>query len=142
VSRTEQQPEPTVFYDGACGFCHRSVRLIVKLDRGGRLRFAPLSGERFRSCVPEDSRAALPDSLVMYTAAGDLLVRSAGVIEIGRELGGPWRVLATLAGFVPERWLDRGYDWIARTRQRWFTRPEQACPLLPAALRQRFDLRP
>ena len=41
-----------VFYDGDCSFCHRWVRLVVKLDHDGReFRFAPRKGETFRLLV-------------------------------------------------------------------------------------------
>jgi hypothetical protein len=36
--------------------------------------------------------------------------------------------------------LDTGYDGIARIRHRIFAKPPDACPILPAPLRDRFDL--
>lgn len=129
----------TLFYDGNCGLCHGAVRFVLAEDPDGTaLRFAPLDSDAFRAAVPEDVRASLPDSLVLATADGRVLTRSAGVLHLGRRLGGIWRLLATVAGVVPESLRDRAYDTVARVRHRLFAKPKDACPLLPPHLRARF----
>jgi predicted DCC family thiol-disulfide oxidoreductase YuxK len=129
----------TLFYDGNCGLCHGAVRFVLAEDPDGTaLRFAPLDSDAFRAAVPDDVRASLPDSLVLATADGRVLTRSAGVLHLGRRLGGIWRLLATVGGVVPEGLRDRAYDGIARVRHRLFAKPKDACPLLPPHLRARF----
>jgi predicted DCC family thiol-disulfide oxidoreductase YuxK len=129
-----------LFYDGGCGLCHRAVRFVLWADAEGRaFRFAPLGGESFRKLVSEAQRAALPDSLVVSTQAGLLLVRYAAVLHILRRLGGGWRALALLGRLVPSRLGDWAYDRVARIRGRLFSRPADACPVTPPALRKRFD---
>ena len=76
-----------VFYDGTCGLCHRAVRFALARDAdGSRFRFAPLDSEAFRQRVPD--AAGLPDSMVVRTPEGSVLVRSAGVIHILERAGG------------------------------------------------------
>jgi predicted DCC family thiol-disulfide oxidoreductase YuxK len=129
----------TLFYDGNCGLCHGAVRFALAEDPDGTaLRFAPLDSDAFREKVPADVRASLPDSLVVATADGRILTRAAGVLHLGRRLGGMWRALATIAGVVPTRLLDAAYDVVARLRHRLFAKPKDACPLLPPHLRARF----
>jgi predicted DCC family thiol-disulfide oxidoreductase YuxK len=130
----------TVFYDGYCGLCQRSIRLILAEDTtGAAFRFAPLQGETFRLLVSEKERAVLPLSLVVRTEGGALLTRSAGVLHIMRRLGGVWRLLAGLLVLLPVRVRDRLYDGVARIRHRLFARPADVCPLMPPRLRARFD---
>ena len=80
-------PAPThdlLFYDGACGLCHRIVRFTVARDRdGSRFRYAPLAGATFRETFAPPVAAALPDSIVIRTAAGRTLVRAAAVLHLG-----------------------------------------------------------
>lgn len=129
-----------VFYDGACGLCHRTVRFAIARDRDGRhFRFAALGGEAFRRLVPEALRARLPDSIVVLTAEGSLLARSAAVIHILERIGGPWRLAGGLLALVPLGIRDLGYDGIARARYRLFRRPTDACPVTSPELRARFE---
>ncbi len=141
TSDEDQSPAPeTIFYDGHCGLCHRWVKFVLKRDLGGKaFRFAPLGGERFLQAVPEPQRAGLPDSIVVLTAAGRLLVRSAAVLHILTRLGGLWPFTAVLCRIVPAVLRDWLYDLIARLRHRMFRRPAEACPVLPPELRSRFD---
>jgi predicted DCC family thiol-disulfide oxidoreductase YuxK len=129
-----------VFYDGACGLCHRTVRFAIARDRdGSRFRFAALGSEAFRRLVPEAARAGLPDSLVVLTAGGALLSRSAAVIHILERIGGPWRLQGKILALVPQGIRDLGYDGIARVRSHLFGRPTDACPVTPPELRARFE---
>ncbi len=130
----------TLFYDGTCGLCHRAVRFLLWADPDGRhFRFAPLGGPTFRSLVPEAEQARLPDSLVLRAESGELLTRSASVLHMLNRLGGFWKLLAVGGRFVPTPLADALYDLVARVRYRLFARPTEACPLVPAHLRARFD---
>jgi len=132
------EPE-LLFYDGSCGLCHRAVRFVLWADPSGRaFRFAPLGGAAFEAAVPVGERGRLPDSLVVRTADGALLVRSAAVVHLLRRLGGGWRVLAAALAAVPRPLRDLGYDLVARVRFRLFARPPDACPRVPPGLRDRF----
>jgi predicted DCC family thiol-disulfide oxidoreductase YuxK len=129
-----------VFYDGACGLCHRTVRFAVARDRdGSRFRFAALGGEAFRRLVPEPLRAGLPDSIVVLAPGDALLARTAAVIHILERIGGPWRLAGRLLALVPRGIRDLAYDGIARMRHRLFRRPPDACPVTPPELRARFE---
>jgi predicted DCC family thiol-disulfide oxidoreductase YuxK len=129
-----------IFYDGHCGFCHRAVRWVLKRDPAATcFRFAPLQGPTFQKLVPAFHRATLPDTIVLRTGAGELLVRSDAFIHILRRLGGPWTPLVTVLDVVP-RWMRDGvYDFVAGVRHRLFDRPADTCPVLPPAQRARFD---
>ncbi len=134
-----------VFYDGACGLCHRTVRLLLAEDAAGeRFRFAPLDSEQFASARSRarsgfDPGDPLPDSVLVERPGEALLTRAEGVLEIGRQLGGLWRVIATVVGWLPLPLLNAAYDFVARVRPRLFARPDAACPILPPHLRDRFQ---
>jgi predicted DCC family thiol-disulfide oxidoreductase YuxK len=137
--RAADRPE-VLFYDGACGLCHRAVRFALAEDRSSALRFAPLAGEAFRAAVPPERRGLLPDSLILKTEDGVLLTRSEAVIRLLMRMGGAWLILGRMLGAVPTSIRDAAYDVVARMRHRLFARPVEACPLVPERLRGRFDL--
>lgn len=129
-----------LFYDGHCGLCHRAVKFVLKHDRSGNaFRFAPLQGATFESRVAADRRAVLPDSVVVLTEDGALLVRSNAFLHILRRLGGGWRALGSVLGVIPRPVRDVVYDFVARIRYGVFGRRDDLCPIVPADLRKRFD---
>lgn len=133
-------PTERIFYDGDCGVCHWSVGLVARSDRSGEaFRFAPLGGEAFRRHVPAAVAADLPDSMVVQTGDGSILLRSDGVIHILRRLGFLERLLAMLLALVPRPVRNFFYDRFAERRHRLASRPQGTCPLVPPDLRQRFD---
>jgi predicted DCC family thiol-disulfide oxidoreductase YuxK len=129
-----------VFYDGACGLCHRTVRFAIARDRdGSRFRFAALGGATFRRLVPETARAGLPDSIVVLTPDGQLLTRSTAIVHILKRIGGTWHLPAELLSLIPRSIRDLGYNGIARVRHRLFAKPTDVCPVTPPGLRTRFE---
>jgi predicted DCC family thiol-disulfide oxidoreductase YuxK len=102
-------------------------------------RYAPLEGQTFAQLVSEARRAALPDSLVVIGSDGGLLTRSVAVLYLLRRLGGPWRLAATVLGWIPRPIRDAAYALVASLRRRLFAAPAQTCPVVSAELLQRFD---
>lgn len=128
-----------VYYDGTCGLCARWVRFLLSEERAAALRFAPLAGEAFEREIPAERRAALPDSVVVRTDTGELLVRSEAARFLLLQLGGLWRVAGVLLGLVPRGLRDAAYDAVASVRKRLFAPPSSACPLGPPEITRRFD---
>lgn len=128
-----------VFYDGNCGLCHRSCRILLAEDPDGHsFQFAPLQGPTFEEDPLFQKGAPLPDSIVVRTNAGQILTEFAAVRHLGMRLGGIWRVLALCSHTLPLSLGNLGYRMIAKNRYRFFAKPENTCPILPPDLRQRF----
>jgi predicted DCC family thiol-disulfide oxidoreductase YuxK len=134
-------PETEIlFYDGHCALCHATVKFVLRHDStGAAFRVAPLQGETFATLISPAERAALPDSIVLRTAAGALLSRSEAMNHIFRRLGGGWKFLASILALFPRSIRDAGYDFIARIRYRVFGTRQDLCPVVPAEWRERFD---
>jgi predicted DCC family thiol-disulfide oxidoreductase YuxK len=129
-----------LFYDGHCGLCHRAVEFVLRHDRSGTaFRFAPLQGRTFQAQIPAPERAGIPDTIVVLTREGSILMRSNAFVHILRRLGGRWRIPAAALAAIPRPLRDRAYDFIAHIRYRVFGRRRDLCPMVPAALRARFD---
>ena len=127
-----------IFYDGGCGLCHSLVRFILPRDKVGRFRFAPLQGETLSRAIPPERRSVLPDSVVVLTASGELLMQSEASIYVLRRLGGIYPLVAALLRLLPNRLRNRLYDFVARRRKQWFQAPTTVCPVVPEHLRTRF----
>lgn len=135
--------DPVLLYDGDCGLCNRVVRLLLRLDPDGRLRFARLQSEPAQHYL---SAQGLPvedfDSLVFVPdwtrrPDGGYLLRTDGVIAALRSGGGLGAELAAILAVWPAAWRDAGYRLVARWRYRVFGewRPR---PLARAEWAERF----
>jgi predicted DCC family thiol-disulfide oxidoreductase YuxK len=129
-----------LYYDGNCAMCHGFIRFLLAEERTGTLRFSPLQSDSFRNAVPEGERASLPDSLVLRTHDGKLLLRSDAVVHVMAAMGGLWSALASLLRLVPRPLRNLGYDAVGAVRYRIFGKAAEACPLMPPHLRTRMVL--
>ena len=83
-------------------------------------------------------RQALPDSIVVRTNEGRLLVKSSAVLYVLERIVGAWRALSITVNVFPTAILECGYDLVARMRGRPFRTTVSTCPLVPANLQNRF----
>ena len=88
--------------------------------------------------VDKESYQALPDSIVLLTGDGKMLIRSAAVIYLLIHLGGMWRVVGTILYFIPIFIRDAGYDLVGKHRYKMFKKPDAICPIISEELRSRF----
>ena len=118
-------PSPVLLYDGECGLCNCIVRLLLRTDKSGRLRFAALQGGaaqaylRAKGLPTEDfdSLVFVPDWQAPERHAP--LLRTDGALAAAAEAGGVWRLFTWLR--VLPAWLrDPFYKLVARTRYALF----------------------
>jgi predicted DCC family thiol-disulfide oxidoreductase YuxK len=106
---------PVLLFDGVCALCNGTVRVVLRLDRRGRIRFAPLGGEYAARVLERHPEALEVDSLILVDAgppgAGTerVHVKSDAVLRLAQLLGGPWRAAGVLR-LVPRRARDWAYD--------------------------------
>ena len=106
-----------LFFDGECGFCNKSVRQVYRLDRKGAVEFAPLQGElaaRLDLAKHADKNGGT--MVILRESDGQTFLRSDGWIELGKALGGVWKILADILAILPKPLRDLAYDVIARNR--------------------------
>jgi predicted DCC family thiol-disulfide oxidoreductase YuxK len=132
-----------VLYDGACGLCDASVQWLLRHDRRGVLRFAPLQGTTARRWVTEQAPDEAQQTIVLVERGADgrerVSDRSTAAFRILGALGGAWRALSWLR-LLPRALTDAVYRFVARRRRRWFAPPagDVACRVPDAATRARF----
>jgi len=133
-------PPRVIFFDGVCGFCDRTVRLLLSRDSAERFHFATLQGSTaaaLRSAYPEQFPCDL-DTLVYLDNTGPeprFLLRSEASFAIARELDS-LRAWAWI-GVLPRAFTDLAYRVLAAVRYRVFGRLDQ-CRIPSASERQRF----
>jgi predicted DCC family thiol-disulfide oxidoreductase YuxK len=130
---------PVLLYDGVCGFCNKSVQLILDHDRRGELRFAALQSDYGQAVIERHPELRGVDSVVFVEQqrGGERIsTRSDAALKVAAYLGGFWRIFLA-ARVLPRSLRDYCYDLFARHRYRFFGKYD-SCMLPPPEVRSRF----
>ncbi|TIY11674.1 MAG: DUF393 domain-containing protein [Mesorhizobium sp.] len=127
--------QPLIVFDGVCVLCSGFVRMVVRLDRKSRFRFAtaqsPLGEALFRKYgLRTDSYET---NLTLIDGAA--FTRLDSFIAVMAELGWPWRAARSLL-LLPRPLRDWLYDRVAKNRYALFGRKE-SCEIPSAELKGR-----
>lgn len=126
-----------ILFDGVCNLCNNAVQFVIKKDKNDIFRFAALQSEIGQKLTKERCMdTSKIDSIVLINPGMAYYTKSTAAIKIGREFGGPWKLLSLLE-WLPEGLRDWLYDFIAANRYKWFGKKE-ACMLPTPALRSKF----
>ncbi len=125
-----------VIFDGVCKFCSFSVQFILKRDREGIFRFAPLQSSLGSALMRQYRLDPTDAQSILLIKDGSAYLKSDAALEIVENLGPPWSWLKPFA-VIPNPWRDALYDLIARNRYRWFGKRD-ICYVPTAAERSRF----
>jgi len=124
-----------LFYDGECGFCARSVSFVYEFDEKGLIEFAPLQGELAGKIGLRGYAEKGGGSMVILREEdGEIFTKGDALVELGRALGGVFRVLAFVFSLIPEGLRNWLYDQVAKNRNRL----AGACELPDEGLRKRM----
>lgn len=132
---SESDTSPILFFDGVCGLCNRVVDFVLRHDRGGAVRFAPLQGSTAQQRLPIDDLERL--DTVVFIEGDRITRRSTAVVRLLSHLGGGWTLLAWLLWLIPWPLRDIGYRTVSRLRYRLFGKKE-TCRLPTPEERARF----
>jgi predicted DCC family thiol-disulfide oxidoreductase YuxK len=134
----ENSSNPILLYDGVCGFCNKSVQMIIAHDKKGLLKFAPLQS-RYGQEVTARHNLQHIDSVIFVdnsSATERVFLRSSAALRIAGYLGGWWKLLLAFY-IVPRPIRDFCYDLFATYRYRFFGKYD-SCMLPSPEVRSRF----
>lgn len=124
-----------VLFDGVCNFCNGAVNFIIRHDREGRFKFAPLQSEIGEGLKREYSIPGDTDSLVLVEN-GKAYTHSTGALKIAKGLGGIWQFGHAFI-IVPKTIRDWFYKTFAKNRYKWFGKKD-VCMIPTPEIRERF----
>jgi len=105
--------ELTVLYDGDCGICSHTARLLLRIDSRRRLRLLALQAATVSGMPP---RSQLMDALHALDGGGQWFVGATAAVEIARRVPLLWpiSVIARMPLAMPI--LDVLYGAVANNR--------------------------
>ena len=103
----------TVLYDGDCGICSQTARLLVRIDSRRRLQLVALQTAAVPGMPPLDD---LMSELHAVDGGGHWSVGAAAVVEIARRVSLLWPITAFARLPLAMRFLDVFYRTVANNR--------------------------
>ncbi len=112
------------------------MQFIIRNDKRERFHFGALQSAEAQDLLKGSTIRPADLDTVIYLRKGKVLTRSTAALQILKELGGAWSLMAVFFA-VPRFLRDGVYRFIANKRYRWFGRRE-SCMLPTPELRARF----
>lgn len=113
---------PLILFDGDCVLCSGSARFILRHDRAGRFRLAPIQSPLGQALLAHYGVDPADPSTMLLIESGQAVQRSDAVLRIASGLPAPTSA-ASLLRLAPVGWRDAVYLWVARRRRRLTGRP-------------------
>jgi predicted DCC family thiol-disulfide oxidoreductase YuxK len=102
-----------VFYDGSCGLCQKSVKLLHLLDKKKILYYAPINGVMFKKI---NSYEISNLTSVIYYNGNKSFYKSTAILEFFWDLGGIFKIFYVLK-LTPKFLRDYLYDLVVKNRK-------------------------
>jgi predicted DCC family thiol-disulfide oxidoreductase YuxK len=133
----KEQKQKIILFDGVCNLCNGAVNYVIEHDKKDRFRFAALQSDLGQKLISERHiDTAVVDSIILVEPGIAYYVKSDAAIEIARDIGGIWSVLAVFR-WIPVRIRNIVYDFIARNRYKWYGKKDQ-CMVPTPELKAKF----
>jgi len=128
--------ERIILFDGVCNFCNGAVNFVIKRDKKGLVKFAPLQTEHGKQLLEQYNLPALDMQSFVFIEKGKAYLRSTAALKVCRHLDALWPLCY---GFiiVPRFIRDGLYNWIAKNRYKWFGQKD-SCMIPSPSIRARF----
>nr|WP_258596866.1 DCC1-like thiol-disulfide oxidoreductase family protein [Mesorhizobium sp. AR07] len=125
-----------IVFDGVCVLCSSFVRMVVRLDRQSRFRFATAQSPFGEALFKKHGLRTDSYETNLVLVGGLAFTQLDSLVAVMAELGWPWRA-AKLLLLLPRPLRNWLYDRIAKNRYALFGRKD-SCDIPSAELRERF----
>lgn len=127
---------PIILFDGVCNFCNSAVNFVLKQDKKGVFRFAPLQSEAGQKLLQQYNLPTKEFDSFVLIDNGNVYKKSAASLRVMNKLPWYWKEAQVLR-IIPTAFRDAIYDFIAKNRYKWFGKKEH-CMIPTAEIRSRF----
>jgi len=127
---------PIILFDGVCNFCDAAINFVLKQDKKGVFRFAPLQSEAGQRILRQYNLPIKDFESFVLIDAGKVYKKSAASLRVLNNLAWYWKV-SQIFWIVPRFIRNAIYDFIAKNRYKWFGKKEE-CMIPTPEVRNRF----
>ncbi|MAR12696.1 MAG: hypothetical protein CL681_22375 [Blastopirellula sp.] len=123
----------TVFYDGECGLCDRTVRFLIAKDQGHQLTFSPLQSHYAQNVLPSSLTKDLTSYVVFHNS--QIMTKGTAIKFLIKNIEN-LRFYSWILP-IPLIIVNLVYSLVGAYRYKLFRKPE-ICAIAEPALLSRF----
>jgi predicted DCC family thiol-disulfide oxidoreductase YuxK len=127
---------PVILFDGVCNFCDSAVNFVLKQDKKGIFRFAPLQSEAGQKLLQQFNLSTKDFDSFVLIDKGKVYKKSSASLQVMNKLPWYWKEVQIFR-IIPAIFRDAIYDFIAKNRYKWFGKKDQ-CMVPTPEIRSRF----
>jgi predicted DCC family thiol-disulfide oxidoreductase YuxK len=125
-----------ILFDGVCNFCDGAINFVLKQDKKGVFKFAPLQSEAGQRILQQYKLPTKDIESFVLIDNGKVYKKSAASLKVMSKLPWYWKELQ-IFWIIPAFIRNAVYDFIARNRYKWFGKKE-VCMIPTPEMRSRF----
>jgi len=119
-----------ILFDGVCNLCNGAVQFLLKRDKKKQFMFASLQSDAAKYILLQYKVKKISMDSIVFIEDGEIYKKSTAVLKIIKYLNWPWTMIS-VTSFLPLRFRDKIYDFIAQHRYRWFGKKDTCIMMLP-----------
>ena len=123
-------------FDGVCNLCNGVVKLVIRQDKKGYFKLAPLQSDVGQELLKKHELPQKNFETFLVLEGGKVYQKSAAALKVARHFRWYWQWVQVL-WLLPAPARDAVYSFIARHRYQWFGKRD-ACMIPNANTQKRF----
>tara|TARA_R110000787_G_scaffold108621_2_gene217037 strand:+ start:21166 stop:21576 length:411 start_codon:yes stop_codon:yes gene_type:complete len=125
-----------ILFDGVCNLCNTSINFIIRNDKKGVFKFAPLQSDFGKKALKDYNINPKDTDSIILIDADKCYIKSSAALQIAKHLSGAYPLFF---GFmiVPKFMRNWVYDFVAKNRYQWYGKKE-SCMIPSPELKDKF----
>jgi predicted DCC family thiol-disulfide oxidoreductase YuxK len=112
-----------ILFDGVCNLCNTSVNFVIRNDKKGVFKFAPIQSDFGEITLKKHSINSKDTDSIILIDADNYYIKSSAALYIAKDLSGAYPLLFCFM-FVPKFMRNWVYDFVAKNRYKWYGKKE------------------
>jgi len=125
-----------ILFDGVCNLCNTSVNFVIKNDKKGVFRFAPIQTDFGETILKKYHINTKDTDSIILIDEDNHYIKSTAALYIAKELSGAYPLLFCFM-IVPKFIRNWIYDLVAKNRYKWFGK-KVSCMIPTPELKNKF----
>ncbi len=125
-----------ILFDGVCNLCNSSVNFVIRHDKKGVFKFAPLQSDFGEQALKKYGINTKDTDSIILIDNNKYYIKSSAALHIAKHLSGAYPLLFCFM-IVPKFIRNWVYDYVAKNRYKWYGKKE-SCMIPRPELKKKF----